>query len=131
MRRPLGAREWPSAIFTSVRSVRATIGRMPTRAASSISALTGKQKRNSVPSVFKMLATAAAAFMATFYCIESKPSEHSPASFRCEILVEYFDLRGLVGNFAPDHQAARRARFDDAPLLANSHRATRQILFAL
>src|SRR5262249_19142276 len=47
-------------MLSRVRSVRPTIGRMPTRAHSSIRALTGKQKRDSVPSAFKRLAIAVA-----------------------------------------------------------------------
>jgi hypothetical protein len=50
-------------MFSSVRSVRATIGRMPIRAHSSMWELTGKQERYSVPSAFRMLAIAAEALV--------------------------------------------------------------------
>src|SRR4051794_14068182 len=62
-------------MFSKVRSVRATIGRMPRRAHSSIRALTGKQKRYSAPSAFRISAIAATAFMALL----SLPAEGRPA----------------------------------------------------
>src|SRR5437868_1170610 len=108
-------------MFTSVRSVLATIGRMSSRAASSIKALTGKQNKNSVPSAFRTLATAAAAFMGVSY-VNRKPS------FRCRIMIEHLNRRSFVRNSAPDNQAAARARFHDAPLLADADGAARQVL---
>src|SRR5437764_3888213 len=111
-------------MFTSVRSVLATIGRMSSRAASSIKALTGKQNKNSVPSAFRTLATAAAAFMGTSYVVNRKPS------FRCRIVIEHLNRRSFVRNSAPDNQAAARARFHDAPLLADADGAARQVLLA-
>jgi hypothetical protein len=47
-------------MFTSVRSVRATIGRMPIAAHASMRGLTGKQKIKSVPSSWRIRAIAAA-----------------------------------------------------------------------
>src|SRR4051812_13776798 len=101
-------------MFTSVRSVRATIGRMPTRAASSISAFTGKQNRNSVPSAFKILATAADAFIALLR----------------RIVVEDLQLRRLIGDFAPHDELPGGARLHDAPLLADANDAGRQVFLA-
>src|SRR3954451_14076400 len=104
-------------MFKSVRSVRAMIGRIPTAAASSINALTGKQKRCSVPSAFRICAMALDAFMKI------------AGSFGCQIMIEHLKTRGLVSNHPPQHQAGRSARLDDAPLAADADDASRQVLF--
>jgi hypothetical protein len=64
IRRPLLTRLKASAMLMTVRSSRATIGRMPAAAAASIRALEGKQKICSTPSRFRISATASPAFIA-------------------------------------------------------------------
>src|SRR5438105_4670396 len=63
-RRPLVTREYASAMFTSVRSVRGTIGRMSSRAHSSMRGLTGKQNRYAHSSAWRIFAIAVDTFMA-------------------------------------------------------------------
>src|SRR5688572_31312440 len=48
----------PSAMLTATRSVRVTIGRIPSAATASISALFGKQTTCSTPSIFRIFAIA-------------------------------------------------------------------------
>src|SRR5438874_3598035 len=55
-------------MLTSVRSVRATSGRMSTAAQASMRALTGKRRRYCVPSVLRTLAIASGPFMALVPC---------------------------------------------------------------
>src|SRR5829696_7858098 len=83
-------------MFTSVRSVRATIGRMPTAAQASMSGLTGKQKRYSVPSSLRMRAIMAATVIWLFslgspLLVERKarpaPQVHTPG-VSAEVRVE-------------------------------------------
>src|SRR4029450_4901089 len=52
------------------------------------------------------------------------------ASLRLNIPIEHFNLRALVGDFAPEDQAGWTARFDDAPLLADANHAAGQVLRA-
>src|SRR5260370_16967773 len=61
-------------MFTSVRSVRATIGRMPIAAHASMRGLTGKQNRYSVPSSWRIRAIAAA----TVIIVPSSLLENTP-----------------------------------------------------
>ena len=60
---PFVTRLNPSAMLTSVRSVRVMIGRMSIFAAASISVLAGKQNRYSTPSDFNILAIASTLFI--------------------------------------------------------------------
>ena len=47
-----------------------------------------------------------------------------------KIVIEDFNLGGLVRELAPDDQTAGAAGFDDAPLVADPNDTARQILLA-
>src|SRR5262245_45761471 len=96
---------------------------MPMLAASSISAFTGKQKRYSVPSPFRMLAIAAAAFIRA-------PPRSDRESFVHRVVIEDLHSPRLVGDLAPDRQAAAATRFDHAPLPADPHHTSGEIFLA-
>src|SRR2546423_213373 len=48
----------------------------------------------------------------------------------CLVTIKHLHLRGVVRDLAPENQAARAARLDDAPLSADPHDTARQVLLA-
>src|SRR5438876_526731 len=86
-------------MFTTVRSVRATMGRMSSLAHSSMRGLVGKQKRYSVPSALRMLAIAVDPFMAC-----------APARVRRRV-----DLPGMAAASARRHGLQQRLWIADDP----------------